>query len=40
LDYLETFNRKIEAVTVEQVRDAFKHRVHPQRMLTVLVGNS
>ncbi|MBI5463149.1 MAG: insulinase family protein [Gammaproteobacteria bacterium] len=40
LDYLETFNGKIEAVTLEQVRDAFKRRVQPERMLTVLVGGS
>ncbi|HEY9198412.1 MAG TPA: pitrilysin family protein, partial [Gammaproteobacteria bacterium] len=38
LDYLETFNGKVEAVTLEQVRDAFKRRVQPERMLTVLVG--
>lgn len=38
LDYLETFNGKVEAVTLEQVRDAFKRRVQPDRMLTVLVG--
>ena len=38
LDYLETFNSKVEAVTLEQVRDAFKRRVQPGRMLTILVG--
>lgn len=38
LDYLETFNDKVEAVTLVQVRDAFKRRVQPERMLTVLVG--
>lgn len=38
LDYLETFNTKVEAVTLEQVRDAFKRRVQPERMLRVLVG--
>jgi zinc protease len=38
LDYLDTFNGKIEAVTLEQVRDAFKRRVQPERMLTLLVG--
>ena len=39
LDYLETFNAKIEAVTAEQVRDAFRRRIHPDRLVTVLVGN-
>ncbi len=39
LDYLETFNTKIEAVTAEQVRDAFRRRIHPDRLVTVLVGN-
>ncbi|HWS04066.1 MAG TPA: pitrilysin family protein, partial [Gammaproteobacteria bacterium] len=38
LDYLDTFNGKVEAVTLEQVRDAFKRRVQPERMLTLLVG--
>jgi zinc protease len=40
LDYLDTFNGKIEAVTLEQVRDAFQRRVQPERMLTLLVGGS
>jgi zinc protease len=38
LDYLLTFNDKIEAITLEQVRDALKRRIHPDNMLTVLVG--
>ncbi len=38
LDYLETFNAKIEAITLAQVRDAFKRRLQPDRMLTVMVG--
>lgn len=38
LDYLDTFNGKVEAVTLDQVRDAFARRVQPERMLTVLVG--
>lgn len=38
LDYLETFNSKVDAVTLDQVRDALKRRVHPDRMLTLLVG--
>ena len=38
LDYLETFNSKVEVVTLEQVRDAFNRRVQPERMLTIQVG--
>ena len=38
LDYLETFNAKIEAVSLEQLRDALQRRLQPDRMLTVLVG--
>jgi zinc protease len=38
LTYLDDFIGKVEAVTVEQVRDAFRRRVRPDRMLTVVVG--
>lgn len=38
LDYLDTFNRKVEAVTVNDIKDAFKRRVNPDKMVTVLVG--
>ena len=38
LDYLERFNARVEAVTVAQIRDAFRRRVHPGRMVTVIVG--
>lgn len=38
LDYLLTFNDKIEAITLEQVRDALKRHIDPDKMLTVLVG--
>lgn len=40
LDYLDTFTQKVEAVTLEQVRDAFRRRVDPNRMLTVVVGGA
>lgn len=40
LDYLDTFNAKVDAVTVEQIRDAFQRRVHPDRLATVVVGKS
>ncbi len=38
LDYLDSFNAKIKAVTIEQIRDAFKRRVQPARMIRVIVG--
>lgn len=39
LDYLESFPKKVEAVTRKQIMEAFQRRVHPDRMLTVIVGN-
>jgi zinc protease len=39
LDYLKTFNDKVEAVTREQIMDAFKRRIHPDKMITVMVGD-
>ncbi len=38
LDYLETFNAKVEAVTRDQIIDAFRRRVAPDTMATVIVG--
>ncbi|MEJ2686257.1 MAG: pitrilysin family protein [Gammaproteobacteria bacterium] len=38
LDYLKTFNRKVQAVTRKQIHAAFERRVHPDRMVTVVVG--
>ena len=40
LDYLDTFNSKVEAVSREQVRDAFQRRIDPERMVTIIVGGS
>ncbi len=40
LDYLDSFNSRVEAVTREQVRDAFQRRVHPDRMATIVVGGA
>jgi zinc protease len=40
LDHLDTFVSKINAVTKEQIKDAFKRRVHPEKFVTVVVGNS
>ncbi|MEJ2107136.1 MAG: pitrilysin family protein [Acidiferrobacteraceae bacterium] len=38
LDYLDEFNRRVEAVTVKQIADAFRRRLDPKRMVTVTVG--
>lgn len=38
LDYLQRFNDRVAAVTRDDVRDAFRRRVHPARMATVIVG--
>ncbi len=38
LDYLDTYNDRIDAVTIEQIKDAFKRRVQPDKMVTVTVG--
>jgi zinc protease len=40
LDYLDRFTDRIQAVTAEQVRDAFQRRIHPDRMVTVVVGGT
>ena len=39
LDYLDRWVGRIEALSVEQIRDAFRRRIHPKRMVTVVVGN-
>ncbi|HEB94473.1 MAG TPA: insulinase family protein [Gammaproteobacteria bacterium] len=38
LDYLDTFNARVEAVTVADIKDAFQRRIHPDRMAIVMVG--
>lgn len=38
LTYLDDFNKKVAAVTAAQIQDAFKRRVDPDRMVTVIVG--
>ena len=40
LDYLDTFVGKIEAITAEQIKDAFQRRLQPDRFVTIVVGNS
>jgi len=38
LTYLDEFIPKVEAVTAQQIRDAFQRRVKPDKMVTVIVG--
>ena len=38
LDYLDRWVGRVEAVTVEDVRDAFRRRVQPDKMATIVVG--
>ncbi len=38
LDYLDTYTDKVDAVTIEQIKDAFKRHVQPDKMVTVMVG--
>lgn len=38
LEYLEMFQAKIRAVTVADVKEVFKRRIHPEWMQTIMVG--
>ena len=38
LDYLDTWPAKAEAVSLDQVRDAFKRRVNPDALSVIVVG--
>jgi zinc protease len=38
LDYLERWTERVEQVTVAQVREAFQRKVHPDQLITVVVG--
>ncbi len=38
LDYLDTFTNTINNISRDEVMDAFKRRVHPDKMLTIIVG--
>jgi zinc protease len=40
LDYLDTFIDKVNAVTAEDIRDAFRRRVNPDAFLVVTVGKN
>ncbi len=39
LDYLQTFNKHVRQVTREKIMQAFRSRIQPDRMVTVMVGN-
>ena len=38
LSYLKDFNKKVEAVTLVQIKETVKRRIDPDKMLTVTVG--
>ncbi|HVV69681.1 MAG TPA: pitrilysin family protein [Gammaproteobacteria bacterium] len=38
LDYLDTYRAKVDAVTVNQVREAYQKHLQPNNMVTVTVG--
>ncbi|MCW8982992.1 MAG: insulinase family protein [Gammaproteobacteria bacterium] len=38
LDYLESFSKKINAVSVEQIREAYQKHIEPDQMHLVMVG--
>jgi zinc protease len=38
LSYLDDFSGKVNSLTVAQVNDAFKRRIHPNAMATIVVG--
>lgn len=38
LDYLDKFTDTVNAITREQIMDAYKRRLHPDKMLTIIVG--
>ncbi len=38
LDYLDTFQQRVEAVTVASIKDAFSRRVQPKNINTITVG--
>jgi len=40
LNYLDTFNDRVNAVTKAQIVDAFRRRIDPDRLVTVMVGGA
>ena len=40
MDYLDTFNTRIQAVTIEDIKKAFQGRIDIDKMITVMVGGN
>lgn len=40
LDYLDRYNEKIQAVSIEDIKDAFARRVKPEQLTRLVVGES
>lgn len=40
MDYLDTFNARVQAVTIEDIKTAFQKRIHMDKMVTVMVGGN
>lgn len=40
LDYLDTFNHKVQAVTITDIKKAFQKRIDVNKMVTVMVGGN
>ena len=40
LDYLDTWSRQLQAVTLADIRAAFARKLQPDRMVTVIVGGA
>ncbi|MFC1750207.1 insulinase family protein, partial [Pseudomonadota bacterium] len=38
LDYLDTYTDKVDAITTEQIRTAFKKHLDIDKMVTIIVG--
>lgn len=38
LTYLKDFNKNVEAVTLVEIKETVKRRLHPEKMLTITVG--
>lgn len=38
LSYLKDFNKRVEAVSLSQIKETLKRRINPEKMFTVTVG--
>ncbi len=38
LDYLDTFNEKVNAVSLQQIKEAYQRRINPDKLVTIIVG--